>query len=205
MFAMPKPTPQPRVWKNIAAALDEMDDRSLRALVHDLYKLSPENRAFLATWIGDEDATVELLDGYKAKITSQFYGRTKPRLCDGCDLSMCKRLIKEYRRVTTAKEMVGGFDVHGTIDLSLHFLEVGTRYVNDIGWDEEKPYVHLGAVANDLSDLIESKIGRRWARVFLHRVHAVADDARGIGYGYEDDLADMARCFEKAAVSFQAR
>ena len=45
---MPKPTPEPKLWKNIAAMLDEMDDRSLRGLVHDLYKLSPENRAFLA-------------------------------------------------------------------------------------------------------------------------------------------------------------
>lgn len=45
---MPKPTPQPRVWRSIAAAIDEMDDQSLRGLVHDLYKLAPENRAFLA-------------------------------------------------------------------------------------------------------------------------------------------------------------
>jgi hypothetical protein len=202
---MPKPTPQPRVWKSIAAVLDEMDDQSLRGLVHDLYKLAPENRAFLAAWIGDEDATTELLDSYKAKITSQFYGRTKPRLDGGCDLALCRRLIKEYRRVTTASEMVGGFDVHGTIDLSLHFVEVGTRYVNEIGWHEAKPYDYLGGVANDLSELIRSKIGRRWARTFLPRVHAVADAARGIGYGFGDDLADMARCFEKAAASFQAR
>lgn len=45
---MPKPTPEPKLWKNIAAMLDEMDDRSLRGVVHDLYKLAPENRAFLA-------------------------------------------------------------------------------------------------------------------------------------------------------------
>jgi len=202
---MPKPTPQPRVWKSIAAVLDEMDDQSLRGLVHDLYKLAPENRAFLAAWIGDEDATTELLDAYKAKITAQFYGRTKPRLNGGCDLALCRRLIKEYRRVTTASEMVGGFDAHGTIDLSLHFIEIGTRYVNDIGWHEAKPYDYMGAVANDLSELITSKIGRRCARSFLPRVHTVADAARGIGYGFGDDLADMARCFEKAAASFQAR
>lgn len=202
---MPKPTPQPRVWRSIAAALDEMDEHSLRGLVHDLYKLAPENRAFLAAWIGDEDATTELLDAYKAKISAQFYHRAKPRLNGGCDLALCKRLIKEYRRVTTASEMVGGFDVHGTIDLSLHFIEVGTRYVNDIGWDESKPYDYLGAVAHDLSDLIVSKIGRRCTRAFLTRVRAVADAARGIGYGYGDDLADMERSFEEAAASFRTK
>jgi len=202
---MTKPTPQARVWKCIAPVLAEMDEQSLRGLVHDLYKLSPENRAFLAAWIGNEDATVELLDAYKAKITSQFYGRTKPRLNGGCDLAMCRRLIKEYRRVTTAREMVGGFDVRGAIDLGLHFIEVGTRYVNEIGWNEEKPYTALGAVSYELADLVESKIGRRWARAFLPRVHAVADAARGIGYGYGDDLEDMACRFERAAVRFQAR
>jgi len=39
---MPKPTPEPKLWKNIAAMLEEMDDRSLRGLVHDLYKLAPD-------------------------------------------------------------------------------------------------------------------------------------------------------------------
>jgi len=33
--------------------LQEMDDQLLRWLVHDLYKLALENRAFLAAWIGD--------------------------------------------------------------------------------------------------------------------------------------------------------
>jgi len=65
---IPKRTPQPRVWKNIAAVLDEMGDQSIRGLVHDLYKLSPENRAFLATWVGDEEATIELLDGPSSPI-----------------------------------------------------------------------------------------------------------------------------------------
>ena len=115
------------MWKNIAAALDEMDDQSLRGLVHDLFNLSPENRAYLAAWIGDENATVELLDGYKASITSQFYSRSKPRFSGGCDFSLCKRLIKEYRRVTTAREMVGGFDVRGTIDLIRLPLNSGAR------------------------------------------------------------------------------
>jgi hypothetical protein len=87
--------------------------------------------------------------------------------------------------------------------MSLHFLEVGTQYVNDIGWSEEKPYIHLGAVADDLSELIVSKVGRRWARVFLPRVHAVADAASDIGYGYCDDLANLADSFEQAAALFQ--
>lgn len=182
-----------------------MDEQSLRGLVHDLYKLSPENRAFLATWIGNEDAAVELLDAYKARITAQFYGRTRPRLTGGCDLEMCRRLIKEYRRVTAAREMVGGFDVRGTIDLGLHYIEVGTRYLNEIGWDEERPYDSLGAVSYELSELIESGVGKRWARVFLTRARAVADQAHGLGYGYGDDLSDMACRFEDAAARFRAK
>lgn len=205
---MPKPTPEPKLWKNIAAMLDEMDDRSLRGLVHDLYKLAPENLASLAAWIGDEDASVELLDGYKAKITAQFVSRGRgggPRLNGGCDLALCRRLIKEYRRVTTAPEMLGGFDIRGTIDLSLHYVEVGTNYVNEIGWDEERPYNSMGAVAAETSKLCRDKSGQKWAGVFLPRVRAVAKAARDIGYGFGDDLADMVAVFEETAAAFEAK
>jgi len=202
---MPKPTPEPRLWKNIAAMLEEMDDQSLRGLVLDLYKLAPENRAFLAACIGDEDASVELLDGYKAKITAQFVSRGGPRLNGGCDLALCRRLIKEYRRVTTAPEMLGGFDIRGTIELGLHYIEVGTDYVNEIGWDEERPYTSMGAVAAETSKLCEDKSGQKWAGVFLPRVRAVAKAAHNIGYGFGDDLADMAAVFEDTAAAFKAR
>jgi hypothetical protein len=208
---MPKPTPrtpEPKLWKSIAAMLDEMDDQSLRGLVHDLYKLAPENRAFLAAWIGDEDASVELLDGYKAKITAQFFSRGRgggPRLNGGCDLALCRRLIKEYRRVTTAPEMLGGFDVRGTIDLGLHYIEVGTNYANQLGWDEERPYVSMGAVAAETSNLCRDQSGQKWAGVFLPRVKAVAKSARDIGYGFGDDLADLAAVFEETAAGFEAR
>jgi len=205
---MPKPTPEPKLWKNIAAMLDEMDDRSLRGLVHDLYKLAPENRAFLAAWIGDEDASVELLGGYKAKITAQFVSRGRgggPRLNGGCDLALCRRLIKEYRRVTTAPEMLGGFDIRGTIDLGLHYIEVGTNYVNEIGWDEERPYNSMGAVAAETSKLCQEKSGQKWAGVFLPRARAVAKAARAVGYGFGDDLADMVTVFEETAAAFEER
>lgn len=202
---MPKPTPEPRLWKNIAAMLDEMDDQSLRGLVHDLYKLAPENRAFLAAWIGDEDASVELLDGYKAKITAQFFSRGGPRLNGGCDLALCRRLIKEYRRVTTAPEMLGGFDIRGMIDLGLHYIEVGTNYVNEIGWDEERPYNSMGAVAAETSKLCQDKSGQKWAGVFLPRVRAVAKVAHNIGYGFGDELADMVAVFEETATAFEAK
>ena len=205
---MPKPTPEPKLWKNIAAMLDEMDDRSLRGLVHDLYKLAPENRAFLAAWIGDEDASVELLGGYKAKITAQFVSRGRgggPRLNGGCDLALCRRLIKEYRRVTTAPEMLGGFDIGGTIDLGLHYIEVGTNYVNNIGWDEERPYNSMGAVVAETSKLCQDKSGWKWAGAFLPRVRAVAKAAPIGGYGFGDDLADMVAVFEETAVAFEAK
>lgn len=173
--------------------------------MHDLYKLAPENRAFLAAWIGDENAPSELLDGYKTKITAQFFTRGAPRLSGGCDLALCRRLIKEYRRVTTTPEMLGGFDVRGTIDLGLHYIEVGTSYVNQIGWDEERPYSSMGAVAYDIGKLCQDKSGQKWAGVFLPRVRAVAEAARNIGYGFADDLADLEAVFEDTAAAFEDR
>lgn len=182
-----------------------MDVESLRGLVHDLYKLAPENRAFLAAWIGNEDSPAELLNGYKAKITAQFFTRGAPRLRGGRDLAQCRRLIKEYRRVTTAPEMLGGFDIRGTIDLCLHYIEVGKSYVNQIGWDEERPYTSMGAVAYDTGKLCQDSSGQKWAGVLLPRVRAVAEAARNVGYGFSDDLAYMAEVFEATAAAFEDR
>lgn len=202
---MPKHTPQPRLWKSIASALNEMGADELRGLVHDLYKLAPENRAFLTSWLGDEDAPTELLHGYKAKITAQFFTRGKPRINGGCDLALCRRLIKEYRRVTTAPEMAGGFDLFGTIDLGLHYIEVGLEYLSHIGWQEAKPYDSMGAVVEEIIRLCRDPGGQKWAGAFLPRVQAVAEAGSGFGYGFSDDLTDMREVFEKTAAAFEKR
>jgi hypothetical protein len=202
---MPRTTPEPRLWKNLASALDEMDADELRGLVHDLYKLAPENRAFLASWLGDENASAELLDGYKAKITAQFFTRGKPRINGGCDLALCRRLIKEYRRVTTAPEMVNGFDLPGTIDLGLHYVEVGVEYLNHIGWCEAKPYDSMGAVVDEIIKLCREPGGRKWSGAFLPRVQNVAQAGGGFGYGFGDDLTDMRKVFEQTAAAFEKR
>jgi hypothetical protein len=118
---------------------------------------------------------------------------------------MCRRLIKEYRRVTTAPEMLGGFDIRGTIDLGLHYIEVGTNYVNEIGWDEERPYNSMGAVAAETAKLCQDKSGQKWAGVFLPRVRAVAEAAHNVGYGFGDDLADMVAVFEETAAVFEEK
>ena len=200
---MPRPTPDPRLWKNIASALVEMDADELRGLVHDLYKLSPENRAFLASWLGDEDAPAELLQGYKAKITAQFFTRGKARINGGCNLSLCRRMIKEYRRVTTAPEMAAGFDLYGTLDLGLHYVEIGTAYLNEVGWEGAQPYDSMGAVMGEVTELCQHKGGRKWAAAFLPRVRAVAEAGQGFGYGYSDELGYMQEVFEKTATAFE--
>ena len=101
--------------------------------------------------------------------------------------------------------MLGGFDIRGTIDLGLHYIEVGTNYANQLGWDEERPYTSMGAVAVENSRLCRDKSGQKWAGVFLPRVRAVAKAARDIGYGFGDDLADMVAEFEEIAAAFEVR
>jgi len=202
---MPTPTPLSALWKNIARELEELDAHTLRGLLHDLYKLAPENRAFLAAWIGDEDAPSELLGSYKARITAQFFTRGAPRLKGGCDLALCRRLIKEYRRVTAGPQMLGGFDVHGFIDLAMHYIEVGMTYANALGWDEARPYVSMAGVAAEITALCRDRRGSRCARAFLPRARAAAQAARAIGYGFGDDMNDLVAALDELAASHSAR
>jgi hypothetical protein len=205
---MPKPTrvsPELKLWKKITGMLEHMDERSLRGLVHDLYKLSPENRAFLLARTGEESPSVELLNRYKNKITAQFFTRGSPRINGGCDLALCRRLIKDYRRATAAPELPGGFDIRGTIDLGLHFIEVGTSYSREIGWNDARPYNSMGLVAEETWNLCRDKSGQKWAGVFLPRVRAVAEAAQDIGWGFGDELLDMVAVIEETADVFEGR
>lgn len=193
------------LWRNIAAVLDEMDDQTLRALLKDLFELNPQNRAFLASWIGDENAGLELLKSYRQQIESQFYGKTrKPRYDGRIDTARCRSLLREYQNVTSATEQVGGFDVRGDIDLALHYVEIGTRYANDVGLDEGRVYDSLARTADEIADLCAGRAGKRWAVAFLPRVDAAASAAQDIGWGFGDVVSDLADAVRKIAESKQA-
>lgn len=198
---MPSPKPDAKLWKRIAEAMRGVDDGELRRLVRSLYDLSPENRAFLATWCGDEASGDALREKYKAKITAQFFVNGRPRMTGGLDLAACRKMLNEYRRVTKTPEIPGGDgagDVRGFVDLGLHYIEVGTRYSVELCWDEARGYNSMGAVAEEMVRVLgEVREGQELAVEFLPRAKALAASGSNIGYGFGDDLDWLAREFER--------
>lgn len=202
-LGMPREKPDAKVWKRIAEAMRGVDDGELRRLVRPLYDLSPENRAFLATWCGEDESGDELREKYKAKITAQFFANGRARLNGGLDLAACRKVLNEYRRVTKTPEVPGrdgGGDVRGYMDLGLHYIEVGTRYSVEVCWDEVRGYTSMGSVLDEIGKVVgEVGEGPELAAEFLPRIRAVAAMGSGIGYGFGDDLAWLAHLFERVA------
>ena len=188
---MKKAKPPEALWKRIAPELKELEAGELRAIVRDLFKLAPENRAFLATWLGDEDALGELFEVYRTKITEQF---TEDALEGNMpDIAACRKAIKEYQRVTASPLRDGGFDVRGTMELGLLFVEECAACVGDLGWYEEHAFESMGGVLRDLGKLIEKNEGWRWSKVFLARVKRLHKRARSLDGGFEDDVEELLR------------
>lgn len=193
---MSKPVSQDRLWKRIAPRLEKLKAEELRGIMHDLFKLAPENRAFLAAWVGDDDAERELFQVYCSTISEQF----ERSGADGMqpDIAACRKAIKEYQRVTTSPVRVGGFDMCGVIGLGLVFIEECAAYVEDSGWHHERAFAGMGSVARDLGKLIASKQGKRWAKVFMPRVRRLQALAKRVGGGLEDDVGELLRVVEGA-------
>lgn len=63
-------------WSDIKRYFQSWEQADLVSLVHDLFKLSPENRAFLATRLLGAAAAKPLLESYRKRIEQAFYKRS---------------------------------------------------------------------------------------------------------------------------------
>src|SRR5512147_375445 len=118
-------------WSNIRKRLLLLDHPELIAQIKDLYAISDENRRFLeARFAQAGDQAQVVLADYKQEIIYCFFGERGisndlPRLRDA------RRLIRDYRKATK--------DAVGTLDLMLHYVEVGTEFTNTYG-DIDEPF-----------------------------------------------------------------
>src|SRR4051812_39997110 len=100
-------------WSDIKGQLQSLEGAELVTLIQGLFKLSVENRAFLAARLLGASAGQALLQPYRDRIERAFYTRGgKPqqvlRLGDG------RKAIREYQAATA--------DPVGTLELMLTFV-----------------------------------------------------------------------------------
>src|SRR4051794_17083170 len=81
---------------DVKRQLQAWGQAELLGLVHDLFKLSPENRAFLAARLLGVSAVRPLLEPYRQRIERAFYKRSgMPQ--EKLQLGDARKAIREYR------------------------------------------------------------------------------------------------------------
>ena len=167
-------------WADIKAQLAFMDKADLLRLVKDLHDASPSNKAFLAArFLAPEDAGA-ILEQYRQRVITPFFPK---RGFGKLNLADARKAIREYRKARG--------DLAGTLDLMLTYVENGTRFTNEYGDISEAFYNSLLSVLNEIVILLQSPPGRELYPECQGRLRALVRDARDIGWGYGDEVAEQ--------------
>ncbi|MBM4263908.1 MAG: hypothetical protein FJ145_21120 [Deltaproteobacteria bacterium] len=96
-------------------------------------------------------------------------------------ISKAKKAISDYRKAAG--------DIHGEIDLMIHFVECGNRFTCDYG-DINEPF--YDALLNMYAKAVQAVAGLPEPAMapFRNRLWKLTEASRGIGWGYHDDLCE---------------
>ena len=165
-----------RKRKEIRSAVRESKPDVLTKLVIDLYELSAENRTFVETRLA---LTGDPLAPYKERIDEALYPDA---------FSRKPIRVAEARRAVAAYNKAAG-DHDGLLELMIYYVERGTACTVDYGDIDEQFYSSLESMYDRFLNALETT-GPEAKSSYRRRAQAVVDQARGIGWGFYDYLAD---------------
>jgi len=164
-------------WSDIKRPLQSLKEADLQALIQGLFKLSVENRAFLAAHLLGASASQTLLQPYRERIERAFYTRGgKPQL----NLADGRKAIREYQAATS--------DPAGSLELMLTFVETGTQFTCEFGDIDEPFYNSLSSVLGEMDRILSDEQGRELYEGIRERVVELPNLADRIGWGYGDEV-----------------
>ena len=155
--------------------------------MQDLFRSSADNRTFLASRFLSEEDGGTALEEYRQRIITQFFPK---RGFGKLNLREARKAINQYRQARG--------DLHGTLELMLTYVEVGTRFTNTYGDINEAFYNSLSSVLADLIKRLSAPEGLAEYPHFALRLSQLAQDSCSIGWGYGDEVVDEIQALEKS-------
>src|SRR5215470_5178040 len=163
-------------WKDVKTVLSQQSMPELLQLLRDLYALRPEVKDFLhARFLTSE----QTLAPYKHTIQQSL--APDVRHGETLALSRGRKAISDYQKATK--------DPIGTLDLMTYYVECGTQFTVDYGDIDEAFYASLEAMFTQVVTRLQHSDQDTIDR-FLPRLLGVVRQARGIGWGYYEAIAD---------------
>ena len=169
-------------WSEIKRALKDWGQPGLMGLIRELFEFSGENRAFLAARLLNDSGETAPIEAYRRRVTEAFYP-AKSRFPKGDPkLAEARKAIRDYEKASG--------DMPGALDLMLAYVETGTDFTRDFGDMYEGYYDSLCSVLGEFLRRLASPEGRQFKEQFRERLVALADNAKGIGWGYGDYVCE---------------
>jgi hypothetical protein len=164
-------------WSDVKRQLQSLEGAELLPLIQGLFKLSVENRAFLASRLLGASSAQTLLQPYRERVERAFYtrgGRPQLKLSEG------RKAIREYQAATD--------DPAGSLELMLTFVETGTQFTSEFGDIDEPFYNSLSSVLYEMDQILKSEQGAELYQGIRERVLELPQRAARIGWGYGDEV-----------------
>ena len=170
-------------WSDVKKALAALDKAACLGLLQELFKLSPQNRAFFAARFGS-GAGEDLLGPFRKRMREPFY----PRRGGFGSLKMddARSAVREYEKATG--------DLRGTVDLMLDFVEAGSEFTHEFGDIDAAFYDSLTGMLNRAIDRLRSPEGWRLVPEMHDRLVHVAKAVGDIGWGFSDHVKGEIQC-----------
>lgn len=172
----PKPS-----WKDTKAVISGWSDKQLVGLVQDLYRLSPENAAFLNARLLQHSTPKQTLVPYKKRIRAAV--SPKEPWKQGVRLSECRRAISEFRKANG--------NARDTLLLMTYYVQCGNDFTLEFGDMDERFYDSMCSIVGQIKDRLLKENDPEVADEILPLLEKEFERINGkIGWGYPDEFSD---------------
>ena|ERR1039458_3253453 len=168
-----EPKSQP-TWTNVKAKLAAFDRTALLDLLHHLYAIHKDNRAFLHARFGLGE---DVLEPYKKTLARWLW--PDPFRNQDTSVSKAKQAISDY------KKAVG--DSAGLTELMVFYCEQAAGYCRDIGYQEEGFFNTLVRMFEQALKSANT-LPANGKDSHIARLDHVRGISHGFGYGVGDDM-----------------
>ncbi|REE90632.1 hypothetical protein A8990_106137 [Paenibacillus taihuensis] len=150
----------------------------LVSIIVDCYRSNPEVKKYIHMLLEPENTEDQLFEEAKKKIVQQFYpDRGYPKL----KLAEAKKAISEFGKLSGNQAR--------TIELMIHYVELGVRFTNDYGDINEPFYNSIASTYHNALKKINQDTNEGLLHLFKERLSAIVTDTSHIGWGFHDELA----------------
>ncbi len=167
---------EPR-WKDIEKVICQFGKEQLIDLLHDLYRLSSDNKDFFYTRfsIGDDQ-----LSKYKKIIQNSVH----PCIDEGETLDIEKAIDAINRYCKAVDHPLG------EAELRVFYVECGNNFTLSYGDVDEDFYYAMLEMYEYATETV-LKLPTKGQEEFKNRLQEIMKSASGIGWGYYDGLCDI--------------